>query len=377
GLVTAEEQRRAVGLDYESLGVGLELRASANPGPIEVEGVMFGGPAQRAGMRPGDRITRVNGVAAEKLTPELTLALANERVRVGPALLGSDEPPAAELPRVLRVRYRRGAEQEERATLLYRDRFRPETVLGVVRNSGNAWTYLLDGKARVAHVRLTNLSRGTADELRGVLERLADENVRGLVLDLRWCPGGYLNEAVDVADLFVGDAVIATVKMRGREDTVHRGGNRAAFPDLPVVVLVNAETSGGAELIAAALQDHGRAAVCGQRTKGKASVQTPLSVGLDGVGFKVTSGTFLRPSGKNLHRAPDSPPRDDWGVVPAEDCRVSPDLSRRYAEEWARWSLRPTGSVERLALDDPGYDTQRACAVRLVSKKVDAPGVGK
>jgi carboxyl-terminal processing protease len=321
-------------------------------------------------------ITRVNGVAAKKLTPELTLALGTERVRPGPAVLGTEEPPS-DLPRVLRVRYRRGAEKEERAALLYRDRFRPETVLGVVRNDGNGWAYLLNEKTRLAHVRLTSLSRGTADELRAVLELLVQQKARGLILDLRWCPGGYLNEAVDVAGLFLGDAVIATVKMRGREDTVHRGGGKAMCPDLPMVVLVNGDTSGGAELIAAALQDHGRAEVVGQRTRGKASVQTPLSVGLDGVGFKVTSGTFLRPSGKNLHRSPDSRRGDDWGVVPKEDCRLSPELSRRYAEEWQRWSLRPASSRERLALDDPGYDTQRACAARFLMARCKLPSHGK
>lgn len=371
GLVTAEEQRRAVGLDYEGLGVGLELLTSSNPGPLEVEGVAFGGPAQRAGMRPGDRIIRVNGIAVEKLSPELRLALGNQRVSVGPAELGSEEQSTVEVPRVLHVRYRRGSQPAERSAELYRDRFRPETILGVSRSAGNEWSYLWDSKAGIAHVRLINLSRGTSEELRRVLDRLTEQKIRGIVFDLRWCPGGYLNEAVDVADLFVGDALIATVKMRGREDTLYKGSGRPACPTVPIVVLVNAETSGGAELIAAAMQDHRRADVCGQRTRGKASVQTPLAVGIDGIGFKLTSGTFLRPSGKNLHRSPDSRSRDDWGVIPNEDYRISPELSRRYAEEWQRWSLRPSWSVERLALDDPTFDVQREAAVRMLKKKLE------
>src|SRR5262249_58851975 len=130
-----------------------------------------------------------------------------------------------------------------------------------------------------------------------VLAGLAERKVRGLILDLRWCPGGYLNEAVEVADLFLGAGVVATVKSRGREDTVYRSTDGGKFRDCPVVVLVNGETSGGAELIAAALQDHKRACVVGQRTLGKASVQTPLAVGVEGTGFKLTSGTFVRPAG--------------------------------------------------------------------------------
>jgi len=126
-----------------------------------------------------------------------------------------------------------------------------------------------------------------------------------------------------------------------------------------VVVLVNGETLGGAELIAAALQDHKRATVCGQRTLGKASVQIPLALPVPGVGMKLTSGTFIRPSGKNLHRKPGSQSEDDWGVRPEVDCRVSPELSKRLKQQWQEFSLRPSSSNKRLALDDPTADPQR------------------
>src|SRR5262249_39694341 len=164
--------------------------------------------------------------------------------------------------------------------------------------------------------------------LRNVLEGLRDQKLRGLVLDLRWCPGGYLNESIEVADLFLGNGVIATERSRGREDTVYRSAADGKFRDFALVVLVNGDTLGGAELIAAALQDHKRGVVLGQRTRGKGSVQVPLPVGVEGVGLKLTRGAFIRPSGKNLHRFPDSAPTDDWGVIPDEDFRLSPELGR-------------------------------------------------
>src|SRR5262249_47008187 len=174
--------------------------------------------------------------------------------------------------------------------------------------------------------------------------------------------------------LFLGNGTVATVKSRGREDVVYRSTEQNKFLDFPLVVLVNHDTSGGAELIAAALQDHRRAVVVGQRTRGKASVQTPLPVGVTGVGFKLTSGTFHRPSGKNLHRFEDGKPGDEWGVTPDEDCRLSPELGRRLQQWWGLYSLRPASSRERLALDDPRADPQRLIAQEVLRKRVAVKG---
>jgi carboxyl-terminal processing protease len=265
--------------------------------------------------------------------------------------------------------YRRPGGSADRTATALREKYRPETVLGVSRHENNGWSYIADADRRIAHVRISALSRGTGDDLRAVIEGLLARDIRGMVLDLRWCPGGYLNEAIDVAGLFLGDELIATVKGRGREDSVYRGGSKVATR-LPLVVLVNAETMGGAELVVAALQDHGRAKVVGQRTHGKASVQTPLPTGIEGVGFKLTTGTFVRPSGKNLHRFTESRPSDDWGVRPDVDCRVSPALSARLKADWVLWSLRPAESLERLALDDPTADAQRRAAFQLLGRMI-------
>jgi carboxyl-terminal processing protease len=136
--------------------------------------------------------------------------------------------------------------------------------------------------------------------------------------------------------------------------------------DLPIVALVNGETSGGGELIAAALQDHGRAVVAGQRTVGKGSVQKPLD--RSPVQFKLTTGTFLRPSGKNLQRYPDSKPTDDWGVRPdvGREIPLTPAAGRRLKDWWTQFTLRPAGSTEALPLDDPDNDPQRQAAVQMV-----------
>src|SRR5262249_38898177 len=155
-----------------------------------------------------------------------------------------------------------GKKKPRRVTLAPRA-FRAETVFGVSREKDNSWNYFLDTKQRIAHIRLGALKHGTAAELQEVLDKLQKAGMRGLLLDLRWCPGGLLDEAVDVASLLVGDRTIATIDYRdGRKQTCSRrklGVNgveaTASFVDFPVLVLINGQTQGGGELIAAAIQD--------------------------------------------------------------------------------------------------------------------------
>jgi C-terminal peptidase prc len=371
GVVPAAEMRRTAQQDSETFGIGVEWESVPAGGAWKVSSVALGSPAQRAGLRPGDWLVRINGLPLAEAPTGLHQALQTQAVdSLSP--LWAEEPQQL-LPQRpaewLELQVRRGS-GSCRSVRVQPERHRPEVVLGTRRLQGNRWSYWLDEKNQLAHIRLGQLRRGSAEELRHVLSALKRCGLRGLILDLRWCPGGYLNESIEVADLFVNEGVLATVHMRQREDTVYRSTQAALLAEIPLVVLVNAQTSGGAELIAAALQDHARAVVVGQRTRGKASIQTPLALGHEAYRFKVTSGTFVRPSGKNLHRHPESQLRDDWGVRPDVDCRISPQLSHKFYEEWLLWSLRPVEDTQRLALDDPTYDTQRNEALKLLRQRV-------
>jgi len=189
-----------------------------------------------------------------------------------------------------------------------------------------------------------------------------------------------------VAGLFLGDCVIASVRTREREDVKHFNTQAKRFRKLPLVVLVNEQTSGGSELIAAALDDHNRAVIAGQRTLGKASVQTALYIDVPGANVKLTSGEFVRPSGKNLPRRPGNGPRDDWGIRPLAELelRQSPELSKELKKQWERQTLRPGTDDKLLPLDDPANDPQRqlalewlrqACEVGEPRTKVRVPNV--
>jgi C-terminal peptidase prc len=353
-------------------GVGLELEEGIGVGPLRVKAVTPGGPAQKAGLRPGDLITHLDGeslegksaVQTEATWKRLVEATRNNSFRL--------------------TVWRRGTKRPRKLTLEPRA-FTADTVFGVSRNPDNSWNYFLDRKEKIAHIRLGSLKHGTAAELQRVIEGLQKEGLAGMILDLRWCPGGMLDEAVDVASLFVGDRPIATIDYRdGRKQSYSRrqkdfpnqNGN-ASFLDFPLVVLVNGETLGGGELIAAAIQDHKRGAIAGQRTVGKGSVQNTLMTEdrgtynpISNMTVRLSIGIFTRSTGKNLQRFATSKPADDWGVRPDAklEFKVSRELSRKLHELWQLQDLRPGSSNEALPMDDPANDAQRQFAARALRK---------
>lgn len=356
-LVNGDDLRRGNGENLNH-GVGLELAPSPGTAQLLVKSVVPGGSAQREGVRPGDRLTRVNGKSVAESDAEVVLHEIN-----------GDSGDVDPKPVTLTLE-RKGHKSPLKISLSSQY-FKAETVFGVGRQNDDTWNYLLDKERRIAYVRIGSLEHGVAEDLQHVLLALKNEGLRGLVLDLRWSPGGYLNEAILVARLFLKEGQIASVKGRGaRDDQEYRAQGDPRFVHFPLVVLVNGETSGGAELIAAALQDNKRAVIVGQRTFGKASVQTMMALPLPNTGLKLTSGNFLRPNGKGLHRSADSKWTDDWGVRPdaGQELPVTPDLSLQLRDWWQLHVLRPSSDRDVLPVDDPENDPQRQAALRTLGK---------
>jgi len=229
--------------------------------------------------------------------------------------------------------------------------------------------------------------------------------LRGLILDLRGCPGGGLEAAREVAHLFLADYGLAylvhptpwnwlaqadlyldrhcsnaTVKYASGEDDRPRYHIRdTRYTQFPLVVLVNGDTTGGGELIAAVLQDNKRAFIAGQRTRGKGSVQRIWNLSGEGGGIlltvpipqtemRLTTGLLIRPSGRNLNRFSDSKLADEWGVRPDPgfEVPVSVALAGQLRAWWQWQDLRPGPSNESLPLDHPAADPQQQAALQLL-----------
>ena len=255
-------------LEGQYSGVGLWLRPSTSGG-VEVGSVAPGTPAARASLRTGDAIVSVDGA------PVRTAGIA----RVAALLRGPEGSAVG-------VVVRRGA--TTRDVRLTRARVTTRDV--VVEH--------LDGD--IARIQVRAFTRGVGREVRAAFESAGSRRAGGVVLDLRDDPGGLLDEAVEVASVFLDGGPVVTYERRGHPA---RTLDAAAGGDLttPLVVLVNSATASAAEVVTGALQDRNRAVVVGERTFGKGSVQEPSRLS-DGSALELTVGRYVTPSGRSLDR---------------------------------------------------------------------------
>jgi carboxyl-terminal processing protease len=285
-------------------GVGVEIEA--RDGWLTVLGVIEGGPAERAGILPGDRFLIIENQSARDMP-------ITEAVRV---MRG--EPGTA-----VRVRLRREDEEDPIDLVLTREVIEVEAVEARLLSD------------RVLYVRLKSFQETTTSELRNAIDTATAEaqsagGLRGILLDMRYNPGGLLNQAVLVSDEFIDSGVIVSTRGRGgqllSQARASSGGTR---PDWPIVVLVNGYTASAAEIVAGALRDHERAVIVGTRTFGKGSVQNIVELP-DGSAMKLTIARYYTPDGRSIQA---------HGIEPdMEVDQLAPDAVREGSME--RYQVR-------------------------------------
>ncbi len=305
-------------LNLQFGGIGVQVAVDPQSKQLIVLSPLAGSPAYRAGVLAGDKIIRIG----KKDTKGMSIEEAH-------ALLRGNPGEAVTLTVV------HEGQQETQEVTITREVIQGESVLGDRRKADGSWTFTLEGHPGVGYVRIRTFTEETPAELERVLESLSKQGMRGLVLDLRDDPGGYVDAAVEIARLFIEPGTIVT--MRGRYGVVHRAytANTAGpYSKLPIAVLVNQHSASAAEIVAACLQDHKRAVVVGQRSYGKGTVQEIIDLGADCGEMKLTTFSYWRPNGQDIQRPADGESKADWGVSPNEGYKV--ELT---SEEFARWQL--------------------------------------
>jgi carboxyl-terminal processing protease len=292
--------------EFGGLGVDLE-RGEAG---LVIVARHPGTPAERAGLAPGDVLLAVEG---EAVAP-LTLTEAGRRVR---------GPPGS----TVTLRLRRARTGREETLRVVRERVRLASASGRTLGDG------------LALLELRAFSERTAMEVTEALSALRAEGpIRGLVLDLRGNPGGLLDQAVRVADLWLEGGVIVTTEGRRGPPEVERAHPLHTEPAYPIAVLVDGGTASSAEILAGALQDHGRAVLVGTQTFGKGSVQTLIELE-DGSALRLTVARYFTPSHRSIHGsgiAPDRVVGPAGEGAPAAGPGSDPQLEVARAEVAAR-----------------------------------------
>jgi carboxyl-terminal processing protease len=273
---------------FDGVGVQIDHR----DGRLQVIAPIEGSPAERAGIRPGDVITQVDGqdFKGRKLDDIILLIRGPRGTTVTLTIVRAGEPEPLVVP-------------------IERAEIKVETIRSQMLGDG------------LAYVRVTTFSASSGSDAAAAVKSLAQQQPRGFVLDLRSNPGGHLNAAVDLASQFLGDGVVLYQQATNGQRHEYRVKAGGQATNLPVAVLIDRGSASASEIVAAALRDNGRAVLVGEKTYGKGSVQTVHRLS-DASGLRVTSAIWLTPNGR---------PLEHQGLEP--DLTVGPSVDRAQGQD--------------------------------------------
>ncbi len=317
---------------FGGVGIQVELRDER----LTVLSPIPGTPAYEAGLLAGDVIVEIQGHRTDGMSLDEAVVLM--RGAPGTTVVVKVVHPGQEEP----VEYR-----------IQRAVIQIESVRGYDRADDDQWRFFLPDHPEVGYVRLTNFGDQSAEELRRVLGEVAQQRT-GLIIDVRGNAGGLLSAAIEICDMFVAPEALI-VSTRGREGKLveeYFAENPPEIdPRLPVVVLVDRFSASASEIFAACLQDHQRAEIIGERTWGKGTVQNVIEIEGGRGAIRLTTQTYWRPSGKNIHRHLDDDEDDPWGVTPRPPYLI-PLTDEQHVKLFELWRAREIAPSRRQGAAD-------------------------
>ena len=325
---------------------GLGLSVVGEDGAVKVISPFRGSPAEKAGIKAGDFITHINGELIVGL--ELDEAVAQMRGPVGTSI---------------NVRIFRPGRDEP---------FDVDVTRGLIELEPVTWE-LQDGN--IGHIMVNEFSRDVGADVFAAWKALQTEatgRLNGLVLDLRSNPGGSLDEAVALSDLFLTKGQIVSQRGRARGESISYDAETVWRGDmaegLPIIVLIDAGSASASEIVAGALQDHRRAVIMGDRSFGKGSVQSLLPLGRDAA-LKLTTARYYTPSGHSVQEGGIKP---DIMVPQLSD----PDLAKRAKFTFRESDLRGH-LVNELGIKDEELETDNRDDPRfqLTAEQLETQGI--
>ncbi len=263
-------------LEGEFDGIGIVFNASTDT--ITVLSVIPKGPSSEAGVRPGDRIVKIDGrvVAGQKIPQDSMVRLMRGK-RGTRVMLGVKRAALNELVNI-------------------------EVTRAPIEIHSIETSFMLDNEAKIGFVRLSQFARTSYSELRSAIAKLREEGLRGLIIDLRGNGGGFLDQAILIANEFLPEnsLIVYTEDRFGEQIKEYSRGNGGST-DLEVAILVDETSASSSEILAGAIQDNDRGVIIGRRTFGKGLVQSQIPFS-DGSAIRLTVARYYTPSGRSIQR---------------------------------------------------------------------------
>ena len=314
GELAAFQRRR----DGDYIGVGIEV--GMKDGKLTVIAPIEGSPAAKAGVLAGDVILAIDGKDIEGCS-----------VFDVEASLGG--PPGT----AVRLRVRHRGHEEPTAVTVVRGPVSLVAVRGFRRDASGAWDYMIDADQRIGYIRVSSFRNNTMRDFNAVLNQLTVQGVRGLVIDLRFDPGGVMQQAIAMVDRFVDQGLILSTVTRRKAVREYQATRRGTIAGVALAVLINGASASSSEIVAGSLQACRRALVVGERSFGKGSVQRLIHLTEHPAAIKLTTAYYRLPDGRIIHRTRKNVGSDEWGVIP--DTTVVLDADEVRAIQASRRAL--------------------------------------
>src|SRR4051794_26924905 len=304
--------------DTEGHFGGLGIVIAMKDNFVTVVAPMEDTPGFKAGILSGDRIIKINGKSTENMTlPDAVKLLRgdpNTEVSMTVMRPSSNDVKDYKLMRAV-------------------------ITVDMVKDINGKKEFPL-GENKIGYIRLVQFGEKTSDDLEVALNKLKSQGMQALVIDLRWNPGGLLDQAVDVCEKFLprGQLIVSTEGRNAGQDSKHRAAGRGdELHGMPVVVLVNLGSASASEIVSGCLQDLHRAIILGEKTFGKGSVQSIIPL-KDGSALRLTTAKYYTPSHKVIH---------EEGITPDVTVVLTPEEERDLALQRAPGGLQTLEPKDR------------------------------
>ncbi|MBP7022308.1 MAG: S41 family peptidase [Planctomycetes bacterium] len=276
--------------------VGIGIVVGVENGMITVLSPVEDSPAAKAGILAGDRILFIENESTENM--RLNEVIQKIRGVKGSKVKLSVLHVGEQIPEIIQV------------------------TRDTIHISSIKDAHIIDEIYKIGYLRLTKFNKHTGEELEQTIEKLLQQDMKSLIIDVRYNPGGLLNAAIDVVNLFIEKGTIVYTQGRtlGSKSTF-TADNKKNYLDLPLVLLVNKRSASASEIVAGALQDYNRATIVGTTTYGKGLVQTILPLRDEETAIKITTARYYTPLGRSIQKTDTNP----GGVEPDIEIPITTD----------------------------------------------------